>query len=127
LLAWMRKTGADYTNSFLVVADVARAPDHFRMDDAFRSWHQRWVERIDEQHGGLASARTRMWRVNPCYIPRNHLVEEALVAASADGDYSKFHALLMRQQNPYQKSWKAADFDQVPGGFDIRYKTFCGT
>jgi uncharacterized protein YdiU (UPF0061 family) len=64
---------------------------------------------------------------NPVYIPRNHLVEDALKAASFQGEMAPFMALLARLQSP---------FDDV-GGNDM-YKrpakpdaeqivTYCGT
>jgi serine/tyrosine/threonine adenylyltransferase len=35
-----------------------------------------------------------MRAVNPAFIPRNHLVEEAIIAAETDGDFSAFEKLL---------------------------------
>ena len=68
-----------------------------------------------------------MDRVNPVYIPRNHLVEEALTAATA-GDLDPFR--------PARSTWSPSPFDERPGleryaepppaGFGD-YLTFCGT
>lgn len=127
LIAWMERSEADYTNTFLVIADPAETPDHFKTEEKFHKWHQQWKRLIETQHGGLNEARRRMTRVNPLYIPRNHLVEEALTEASAHGDYTKFHDLLNMLKEPYQEQWKATDMQQVPEGFDEKYKTFCGT
>lgn len=41
-----------------------------------------------------------MDRVNPVYIPRNHLVEEALAAAT-DGDLNPLERLLDAVNHPY--------------------------
>jgi uncharacterized protein YdiU (UPF0061 family) len=67
-----------------------------------------------------------MDRVNPVYIPRNHLVEEALAAAT-EGDPAPLERLL---------DVVAAPFDERPGleryaapaPHDFgAYRTFCGT
>ena len=49
-----------------------------------------------------------MDRVNPVYIPRNHLVEEALDAATA-GDLDPFHRLVDVLADPYTRApaWNA--------------------
>ena len=75
-----------------------------------------------------------MRRANPIYIPRNHLVEEALAAAGA-GDANEprnmdpFHALLARITEPFTPSGNPADerFERpAPAEFGD-YTTYCGT
>jgi uncharacterized protein YdiU (UPF0061 family) len=68
-----------------------------------------------------------MDRVNPVYVPRNHLVEAALTAATA-GELGPFERLVDVLARP---------FDERPGlesyaapaapDFDAGYQTFCGT
>lgn len=64
--------------------------------------------------------------VNPVYIPRNHLVEEALDAAGAD-DLQPLEDLLGAVTAPYDER---ADLDRyatgAPPDFGA-YRTFCGT
>ncbi|TVQ01706.1 MAG: YdiU family protein [Balneolaceae bacterium] len=127
LLSWMQRSEADYTNTFLIIYDPVKIPGHFKADENFHNWHLEWKTLIEKMHGGLSEAHRRMARVNPLYIPRNHLVEEALTEASTDGNYTKFHRLLNLLKNPYQEEWKAIELQQVPPGFDEQYKTYCGT
>ncbi len=67
-------------------------------------------------------------RANPLYIPRNHLVEEALEAASERGDLAPFERLLAVVQNPFEEQpglgryASPASAEQQAG-----YRTFCGT
>ncbi len=67
-----------------------------------------------------------MDRVNPVYIPRNHLVEQALAAAT-EGDLDPLDQLLGAVAAPYQERpglqryAAAAPTDFGP------YQTFCGT
>ncbi len=68
-----------------------------------------------------------MDRVNPVYVPRNHLVEEALAAATA-GDLEPLQQLLLAVSSPYAER---AGFERyaepAPQDFGRCYQTFCGT
>ncbi|HJX42909.1 MAG TPA: YdiU family protein [Geodermatophilus sp.] len=80
------------------------------------AWLGRWR--------ALAPDADAMDRVNPLYVPRNHLVEEALAAATA-GDTGPVERLVEVVSRP---------FDERPGleryaepGPEGPYVTFCGT
>jgi serine/tyrosine/threonine adenylyltransferase len=65
-------------------------------------------------------------RVNPMYIPRNHLVEEALTAATA-GDLGSLKQLLDAVTNPYDQR-PGLERYAAPAPEDFgSYRTFCGT
>jgi uncharacterized protein YdiU (UPF0061 family) len=67
-----------------------------------------------------------MDRVNPIYIPRNHLVEEALAAAT-DGDLTPFEKLVNAVTAPYDERPGLERYaEPAPGDFGD-YRTFCGT
>ena len=67
-----------------------------------------------------------MNRVNPVYIPRNHLVEEALTAATA-GDLAPFRRLLDVVSDPYEQRPGLDGYTRpAPAGCDP-YVTYCGT
>ena len=67
-----------------------------------------------------------MDRVNPVYIPRNHLVEEALAAAT-DGDLDPFDRLLDAVASPYLERAGLERY-AAPAPVDFGdYQTFCGT
>ena len=67
-----------------------------------------------------------MDRVNPIYIPRNHLVEEALDAATA-GDLAPFSRLLDAVTQPFDERPGFERYaEPAPDSFG-RYRTYCGT
>ncbi len=67
-----------------------------------------------------------MDRSNPVYIPRNHLVEEALAAAT-DGDLDPLHQLLAAVTAPYGER-PGLERYAAPAPDDFGdYRTFCGT
>jgi uncharacterized protein YdiU (UPF0061 family) len=68
-----------------------------------------------------------MDRVNPVYIPRNHLVEEALAAATG-GDLAPFERLVDVLARPFdERPGLEAYAAPAAAEFDACYRTFCGT
>jgi uncharacterized protein YdiU (UPF0061 family) len=67
-----------------------------------------------------------MDRVNPVYIPRNHLVEEAL-AAAADGDLGPFERLVEAVTTPFDERPGLERYAAAAPEEFGAYRTFCGT
>ena len=68
-----------------------------------------------------------MATVNPAYVPRNHLVEEALDAATC-GDLAPLDRLLDAVRAPYDERPGLERYTEpAPEDFGRRYQTFCGT
>jgi serine/tyrosine/threonine adenylyltransferase len=85
---------------------------------AFDSWVERWR--------GLGPDAELMDRVNPAYVPRNHLVEEALTAAH-HGDLAPVQRLLEAVSDPFTERPGLERYaEPAPDDFG-RYRTFCGT
>ncbi|MDD9205156.1 hypothetical protein PU560_01585, partial [Georgenia sp. 10Sc9-8] len=85
---------------------------------AFDAWVERWR--------ALGPDADRMDRVNPVYIPRNHLVEEALAAATAN-DLDPLLRLLDAVTSPYEERPGLGRYAAAaPRDFGA-YRTFCGT
>jgi len=124
LLDWMRAARADFINTFhALAAPAAAAPD----DPAFREWRSRWIARLDREPGGETAARSRMAAHNPVVIPRNHLVESALAAASEDGDPAPFLRLLEAVSDPFNPRHADGPFAAPPPPEAPPHVTFCGT
>ena len=68
-----------------------------------------------------------MRAVNPAFIPRNHLVEEALSAAVNNGDLSAFETLLTVLLRPYDEQPDRTRYVDPPRTDQIVRQTFCGT
>ncbi|WP_436532411.1 protein adenylyltransferase SelO [Actinoplanes sp. HUAS TT8] len=113
----------DYTTFFRTLAIAARGKAELTralfLDPAdCDRWLGRWR--------ALSPDADRMDRVNPIYIPRNHLVEEALAAAVAD-DLAPLHRLLDAIDDPFTERRGLARYaEPAPGDFGP-YQTFCGT
>jgi len=69
-----------------------------------------------------------MRRANSFVIARNHRVEEALAAASDQGDLAPFERLLDAIRRPYDEAPELAPYaEPAPAAVTARYRTFCGT
>ena len=131
LLAAMQQNGADYTLTFRRLAglldggDVPR--DLFIDPTAFDAWAEGWHARLAREERGPAEVAAAMRAVNPLFIPRNHRVEQAIVAAERGGDFGPFERLIAILARPFDDQPDAADFaEPAPPGEEVR-QTFCGT
>ena len=123
LLGQLAQSRIDYTSFFRQLAAAARgdaepARGWFVDLATFDGWLARWR--------ALGPDPAAMDRVNPVYVPRNHLVEEALAAATA-GDVEPFERLLDATTTPYDER-PGLDRFAAPAPDDFGpYQTFCGT
>ncbi len=128
----------DYTSFFRRLADAVVADD----DDVVREfvapadgagtelvdkWLAQWRAELGSVDRDRSEVAARMNEVNPIYIPRNHLVDEALNAAT-DGDLTLFEQLLPVVTDPFVEREGLERYAQpAPEDFDKTFRTFCGT
>jgi uncharacterized protein YdiU (UPF0061 family) len=123
LFALLEAGHVDFTSFFRRLGDAARGdrePARALVLDlaAVDSWLDTWL--------ALSPDATRMDRANPAYVPRNHLVEEALAAATG-GDLQPLHALLDAVTRPYdERAGLERYLEPAPDSFGD-YTTYCGT
>jgi uncharacterized protein YdiU (UPF0061 family) len=130
LLALMDAHSVDFTGCFrslssAVRGNPSRTRARFSEPSAFDAWADRWAAARAGDTRPVAEVADAMDRVNPVYIPRNHLVEQALDAATG-GDLRPFHALLDVLRDPYDERPGLDEYAAV-GPADGSYRTFCGT
>jgi uncharacterized protein YdiU (UPF0061 family) len=127
LLRLLKESHVDYTSFFRHLSEAARGNAESDAEfvrglfidlAGFDDWMSRWR--------ALDPDPERMDRTNPIYIPRNHLVEEALTAATA-GDLDPLGRLLDAVSAPYdQRPGLERYASPAPEDFGA-YQTFCGT
>ena len=126
LLAWMQRRSADFTNTFRLLTSGRLAGDSANADPELEAWHRRLEARRGRQPQSPAEAETLMRRHNPAFIPRNHNVEEALLAATSRDDFSVMERLLEVLATPYDHERDLPMFS-ASGSGERPYRTFCGT
>ncbi|HLU60096.1 MAG TPA: YdiU family protein [Pseudonocardia sp.] len=116
----------DFTRFFRGLSAHLRGTDGprslFAEPTAFDAWAARWEAALPPDRAAVAEA---MDRVNPVYIPRNHVVEEALAAAT-EGDMGPFHRLVEVVSDPYRERPGLERFAE-PAPAEYRHVTYCGT
>ena len=130
LLSLMQTAGLDYTTTFRSLAASLhdQSVSVFAADNLIAGqWLRRWRERLEAQARSLKESADAMDAVNPIYIPRNHLVHDALAAAT-DGDMAPFEELLDVVTDPFVARDGLERFaGPAPEGFENGFRTFCGT
>jgi uncharacterized protein YdiU (UPF0061 family) len=132
LLALMQAQSVDFTSCFRALSSSLRGDEQaprtlFGETVAFDGWAERWRAQLPPQGPESHAIADAMDRVNPVYIPRNHLVEEALAAATG-GDLEPFERLVEVLAEPYDERPGLERYAApAPPGFGGSYRTFCGT
>jgi uncharacterized protein YdiU (UPF0061 family) len=120
------QTSAMRALSSAVRGDPTPARSLFADRGAFDAWSERWLAELSSGGSDPRAIAAAMDRVNPLYIPRNHLVEEALDAATA-GDLEPFGRLLEVLAQPFDVRPGLEPYaSPAPPSFG-EYCTFCGT
>ena len=120
LLATMLDAGLDFTSFYRSLPSVLGGTT----DSAAIV---QWQERVADERRTDDEVRAAMDSANPVYIPRNHLVEEALEQANDDSDLTSLEGLLEAVRRPFEERAGLERFaEPAPPDFG-RYRTFCGT
>jgi len=131
LLVAAEGQSVDYTKLFRSLAgfvrdDTASARTLFADSQQFDTWDRQYRRRLMAEDIAAAQRNGAMDRVNPIYIPRNHLVDAALTAA-ATGDMAPFDRLSAVLAAPFTVQDGAEAFaEPAPPDFG-KFVTYCGT
>ncbi len=132
LLGIMLEEEADYTLTFRYLSDnlttdTPQFAQLFTSTDKITGWLIKWRKRITQEDVPLTEIKTRMDRVNPAFIPRNHQIEKAIQDAEQYGDFEKTHLLYTVLSKPYEFQEAYTDFMKPPRPEERVLQTFCGT
>ena len=115
----------DFTLSFRDLSKIIN--ERLNLNDSifsksknFNSWYLKWKKEIN-----LNEISNKMDLNNPCYIPRNHLIENALSKA-IEGDMSEINFMINLFENPYIQKNISRKY-LMPSNSEEQYVTFCGT
>ena len=131
LFAAMHGQQVDFTLFFRNLALAVAGDDSavlalFNDTDGIVAWLELWRARCALEPISAPERMDAMNQINPVYIPRNHLVEEALVAATA-GDPAPFEQLLKLLQHPFDAQPNTARYQRPEATTTLGYRTYCGT
>ena len=135
LLGIMQENEADYTSTFRglcsIVSDAgngeASVRDLFNEPAQFDKWQLKWQQRLYEETESMLELSKKMRTVNPAFIPRNHIIEEAIEAAITREDFSLFHRSVEILSMPYEDQPGNEKYSVPPRSEQVVRATYCGT
>jgi uncharacterized protein YdiU (UPF0061 family) len=90
-------------------------------------WAMEWRARLAREPQPASEHAAFMRLVNPAFIPRNHRVEAAIVAAVEHDNFAPFEELTQVLSRPYEEQTAFADYAKPPQPEERVLQTFCGT
>jgi uncharacterized protein YdiU (UPF0061 family) len=134
LLGRMAANQADFTLTFRRLCTAAIGPEGdegvrtlFADPSAYDAWAAQWRRRLEEEPGSQQERAAAMRKANPAFIPRNHMVEEALDAAVERQDFQPFEQLLDVGSRPYEDRPELERYVTPARPEQCVSQTFCGT
>ncbi len=134
LLQQMTLNTADFTLTFRRLCDAAENAEAdaevrtlFTNPAAYNGWAAGWRRRLEQEPGSAQDRANAMRKVNPAFIPRNHLVEAVLSAATERQDFQPFEELLDVVTHPYDDRPGLERYTLPARPEERVLATFCGT
>lgn len=81
---------------------------------AFSVWTHDYAHRLIAENSQAAERRARMNQVNPKYILRNYMAEQAIRLAQDEGDYGEVNRLLQLLKHPFDEQPEMAHYATTP-------------
>lgn len=131
LFTLMHAHRADFTLSFRRLSDAVRGNSQLFVDlfidrDAAAKWLTRLLDRHELAGGSAEQRATEMDEINPLYVLRNHLAEQAIRQASA-GDASEIDRLMTLLRNPYAAVSGMEIYAQLPPDWASDLEVSCSS
>lgn len=134
LFSLMQEERSDFSLTFRHLSDRVNTTDAgspvdsiFDLPTAFGPWLKRWEKILGMDSITAPQRQAQMYAVNPVYIPRNHLVEEAIQAAERHLDFEPFHRLVDILARPFRFEQDNSRYALPPRPEETVTETFCGT
>ena len=135
LLSLMHASQADYTNLFRSLGNFnssAHATNDFLRDrfidrSAFDAWASAYRARLLRQPGTDRERKARMDAVNPKYILRNYLAQNAIEKAEKQRDYSEIDRLLNLLGRPFDEQPVMESYAAAPPDWARQIEVSCSS
>ena len=132
LLQLMQSSAADFTNTFRQLGTVnsndKQHPlrDNFIDRDSFDAWLSQYQQRLKEEGIDETERQQAMAKVNPKYVLRNYLAQQAIEKAEA-GDYKELEQLAEVLSKPFDEQPAFEDYAKQPPDWGKRISVSCSS
>jgi uncharacterized protein YdiU (UPF0061 family) len=135
LFGLLHANHADFTRFFRALGSFKQDPadvnapirDLFMDWAAWNAWADRYRGRLEAEGSVDAERRGRMDAVNPKYILRNYLAQNAITRATEHRDYSEIDRLLALLRNPYDEQPEMEEYAAPPPDWGKRLVVSCSS
>ncbi|MGI9525343.1 MAG: protein adenylyltransferase SelO [Hyphomicrobiaceae bacterium] len=133
-LSLMAEVEADFTLAFRSLGGAlddkvdpkSNSCDILGSASEYAVWLKRWRDRLEIEGAASDSVVRKLNQANPLFVPRNHLIEEAIVAAQRD-NLKTFEDLIAVLSRPFDDQPDNQRYAQPPLPEEVVHRTFCGT
>lgn len=134
LLGIFQTNRIDYTRFFRRLSDFKCAANEknsllqgvFTDPAGFDGWAEKYKKRLAAENSFDKTRRERMVRINPKYILRNHIAQQAIEAAQK-GDYTETNILLEVLRHPFDEQPEMERFAEPPAQGAPRLAVSCSS
>jgi uncharacterized protein YdiU (UPF0061 family) len=132
LLELMQASAADFTNTFRQLGSVSindhQHPlrDNFINREDFDAWLVKYQQRLKSEGIDEAERQQAMAAVNPKYVLRNYLAQQAIDKAEV-GDYKELEQLAEVLSKPFDEQPKFEDYAKMPPDWGKRISVSCSS
>ncbi len=134
LLEILQSDAVDYTQFFRRLGEFKSGASKkndllqkmFIDPQSFDAWAEKYKIRLADEQSVDAERRARMMNVNPKYILRNHLAQQAIEKAQT-GDYAETDTLLKVLQQPFAEQPEMERFAEPPAEGAKRIAVSCSS
>jgi uncharacterized protein YdiU (UPF0061 family) len=132
LLQLLAANRIDYTRFFRALCDfdetreASPLRDEFLDRDGFDSWAKRYRERLQAEASQRELRQLAMKQVNPKYILRNYLAQQAIERAEA-GDYGEIERLHRLLQHPFDEQPEFEHYAAAPPEWSQELEISCSS
>ncbi|MFB1001505.1 MAG: YdiU family protein [Pseudomonadales bacterium] len=132
LLELMQASAADFTNTFRQLGTVSindqQHPlrDTFVDRDSFDAWLVKYQQRLKSEGIDEAERQQAMAKVNPKYVLRNYLAQQAIDKAEV-GDYKELEQLAEILSKPFDEQPEFEDYAKMPPDWGKRISVSCSS
>jgi len=135
LLSQMHESRIDYTNLFRSLgnfnssADASndKLRDQFIDRAAFDVWASAYRARLQQEPGSDSGRKKRMDSVNPKYILRNYLAQNAIEKAGTLRDYSEIDRLMKLLSKPFDEQSEMESYAAAPPDWARQIEVSCSS
>tara|TARA_B100001093_G_scaffold49533_1_gene42062 strand:+ start:2539 stop:3972 length:1434 start_codon:yes stop_codon:yes gene_type:complete len=103
LLNVMEVQKLDFTRTFRSLSNILKTNNSIKVDDSLKSWSQKFKERHDIEIADIDSRITQMNEMNPKFILRNYMLQNAIDQAE-EGSYKEIDILMKLITKPYEEN-----------------------